>query len=529
MQVAQMLTQGQHLAVGPAAPGALPPAFRMLARYAALASRQQAFDPMEKAFNALAAELGETRPAAAPLREYSLAPGLRAMTLVWPAAADQGATHEGNPECVVAAKGAPEAIAQLCRLAPEDRAAMLAAVDGLGREGLRVLAVAAASAAPADLPASQEGFAFRYLGLLALADPIRPEIPAAIRLCRAAGIRVLMITGDYPATASSIALQAGLEPGQVLSGDELDQLDDLELAARLHATSVCARIAPAQKLRIVQALKRNGDVVAMTGDGVNDAPALKAAHVGIAMGGRGTDVAREAGALVLLDDNFASIVRGIRLGRRIFGNMRNAMAYVLAMHVPIAGLAILPAIFGWPLLLYPMQIAFLELIIDPACSLAFENEGSEAEAMRLPPRDQATPLLDRGKIAAAVAQGALALLVVAGYYAWALGRLDPDAARSGAFVVLVLANLMLIFSNLVGYRSVWHGLHSLNRIPLLVALLALASLAVTLYVDAVAGAFHFAPLAPAQLGLAALVGSASLAGYEAIKRWTQPRARWAPA
>ena len=201
-----------------------------------------------------------------------------------------------------------------------------------------------------------------------------------------------MITGDYPATARAIARQAGLDVQDIVTGEELEQLSDKELVGRVRSATVYARIMPEQKLRIVNALKASGEIVAMTGDGVNDAPSLKAAHIGIAMGGRGTDVAREASSIVLLDDDFRSIVRSVRLGRRIYDNLRKAMAFIFAVHVPIAGLALLPLVSGLPILFGPMHIAFLEMVIDPVCSLVFEAETEEDDVMRRPPRTPDEPL-----------------------------------------------------------------------------------------------------------------------------------------
>lgn len=505
MRVQQLHVGGALLDVADG-DAALPPPFGEVARFASLASKPLAFDPMERAFHELAGGPRQDQP----LRAYPLSPAMRAMSQVWAGGEDGAAT--------VAAKGAPEAIGALCRLDGAALAAMRAAVDRMAEQGLRVLAVARAEHPGASLPAEQDGFRFRYLGLIGLTDPLRAEVPLAVRQCREAGIRVIMITGDYPLTAASIAQRAGLPCSGVLGGEELDGLDDAALRQRMAGTNVCARITPAQKLRIVQALKASGEVVAMTGDGVNDAPALKAAHVGIAMGGRGTDVAREAAALVLLDDNFASIVRGIRLGRRIFANMRNAMAYVLSMHVPVAGMALLPALLGWPMLLYPLHIAFLELIIDPACSLAFENEASEAEAMRSPPRRPETPLLDRATLAGACLQGCLALALAALAYGWAIAALPEAQARAAGFAVLVALNLALIFSNLSRRRSALLGLYSANRVPRIVAAAALAMLLVVLYVPAIAAAFHFAALPAGTLLAALALGLAGAAGLDALKR-----------
>jgi Ca2+-transporting ATPase len=511
MRVEQLFVDGAFLQMQEGL-GGLPDPFSELARFAALASKPHPSDPMEQAFHALAGAARQD----APLREYPLSPALRAMSQVW---------DDGVADLVtVAAKGAPEAIGALCRLDAGQTAVLRSAVDRMAAQGLRVLA--RAEHAAGQLPAAQDGFRYSWLGLMGLADPLRPEVPAAIGQCQAAGIRVLMITGDYPLTAACIARHAGLPAQQVLSGDTLDQLDDDSLRRQLATATVCARISPLQKLRIVQALKANGEVVAMTGDGVNDAPALKAAHVGIAMGQRGTDVAREAAALVLLDDNFASIVRGIRLGRRIFANMRNAMSYVLAIHVPIGGMALLPVLLGWPVLLFPLHMAFLELIVDPACSLAFENEASDESAMRQPPRRPGAPLLDRGAVLRALLHGSCAMLVTALAYAWALAALPPETARAAGFAVLVLANLALIFASLAQRRSVLAQMAAGNRVPQAMAALALATLLLVLYVPPVARAFEFGTLGGRELAMVLAFGLLSLIGHEAANRaaklWQRP-------
>jgi Ca2+-transporting ATPase len=471
-----------------------------------MASKPQAFDPMEKAFHQAHAQLGQP-PHSEPLREYGFTSGLRAMSV-----ARAGA--DGAFE--IATKGAPEAVAALCGLNDAQRAEMLAAIDQLAARGLRVLAVARARHS-GELPASQTGFDLQYLGLVGLADPLRAEIPDAVRQCKEAGIRVLVITGDYPVTALAIAREAGLAAGEVLNGDQLASMSDAELARGLRNVAVCARITPDQKLRIVEALKRQGEVVAMTGDGVNDAPALKAAHVGIAMGARGTDVAREAAAMVLLDDNFASIVRGIRLGRRFFANMQNAMSYVMATHVPIAGMAMLPVLFGLPVLLMPMHISFLELIISPACSLAFENESSESGIMSHPPRDVAAPLFERRILLVSLLQGLGAFAMVALAYLWALHHLGETQARAFGFTTLVVANVTLILASLSPRRPAWRALISPNRIPVLVALGALSTLGLALYWPWLTRLFRFAPLTAGEFLLAVAMGGACVLWFDALK------------
>ncbi len=496
--------------------GDLPEAFHDLVEVAILASVVDPFDPMEKAFHQLGQRfLANTEHLHRDWRlvqTYALSPTLRAMSHVWASEADEGVY-------TVAAKGAPEAVVDLCHLGDAQRLRIAAAVDELAAKGLRVLAAARGRFVGQAWPADEHGFDFQFVGLLGLADPVRPQVPAAVAECRAAGIRVVMITGDYPATARAIAAQAGLADGDgsVLSGDEIKALDDEALRERMADVRVCARIAPDQKLRIVQALKARGEIVAMTGDGVNDAPALRAAHVGVAMGGRGTDVARESSSLVLIDDNFASIVRAIRLGRRIFDNLRKAMSYILAVHVPIAGMALLPVLFGWPPLLYPMHIALLELIIDPACSVAFENEPAERGVMHRPPRDAAAPLLGGATLWLALLQGTGVLLIVLWAYAWASPRIPEAEARAFAFATLVTGNLALILSNRSTQGSLWTTLRTPNATLWWVIAGALALLAAALYLPWAVEVLRFAPLPAHELAAAVGLGVLSVVWFEAIK------------
>jgi Ca2+-transporting ATPase len=394
----------------------------------------------------------------------------------------------------------------------------------MAAKGLRVLGVARASFAGDAWPAIEHDFEFEFVGLLGLADPLRPEIQEAVSQAHAAGIRVVMITGDYPATAQAIARQAGLLTGVasdsqdwLLTGDAMAAMSDDALQQRMGGVRVCARIAPAQKLRIVQALKADGSVVAMTGDGVNDAPALKAAHVGVAMGGRGTDVAREAASIVLLDDNFASIVGAVRLGRRIFDNLRKSMSYILAVHVPIAGMALLPVLLGWPTVLFPLHIAFLELVIDPACSMVFENEPEEADVMQRPPRDVTTPLFGGKTLGLAFLQGlgALALVLVA--TVWGAAELTEGAARAFAFATLVCTNLALIFSSRSRAVSLWASLWVPNRTLWLVVAAALLLMLLALYVPWLAQLFVFEMLPLPWLGAAMGLGLAGVAWFELFK------------
>ena len=333
-----------------------------------------------------------------------------------------------------------------------------------------------------------------------------------------------MITGDYPRTARAIATQAGLDASTVLTGSDLEQMNDGMLAERVRSATLFARTMPEQKLRIVNALKANGEVVAMTGDGVNDAPSLKAAHIGIAMGGRGTDVAREAAALVLLDDDFASIVRAVRLGRRIYDNLRKAMAYIIAVHVPIAGLALIPLLFGLPLVFWPLHIAFLEMVIDPVCSIVFEAENDERDIMRRPPRDPLEPLFSVRLTAWSLLQGMLVLALVSGLFVVALHRgLPEEDARTLAFAALVATNLGLVLVNRSRDASIFAAFARSNAVLWWVVTATTAILAgVILYLPA-RDLFHFGPLHPDDLTVVLASGLATLLLLELTKKIVRPR------
>ncbi|MFN5789886.1 MAG: cation-translocating P-type ATPase, partial [Bacteroidota bacterium] len=325
-----------------------------------LASPPESIDPMERAIYAVKKTLSSSKSPSSftLLKEYPLSKDLFAMTRV---------LEDEIGQLYVGTKGAPEAILELCHISDEERIHLLSKVKMLAKRGQRILGVAKGKVENREFPVSQKDFSFEFMGFIGFEDPIRAEVPEAIKQCYSAGIKVIMITGDYPETAKNIGKQAGLiEQDEILTGHDLKNLSESELKEKIKHVNIFARIIPEQKLQIIKALKANGEVVAMTGDGVNDAPALKAADIGISMGGKGTDVARESSSLVLLDDNFSSIVMAIRSGRRIFDNLQKAMGYIIAIHIPIIGLALLPAFFpGLPILLMPLHIVFMELIIDP--------------------------------------------------------------------------------------------------------------------------------------------------------------------
>ncbi|MFZ4478577.1 MAG: cation-translocating P-type ATPase [Rhodoferax sp.] len=515
MTVAALSVRGELLEINPLAVDELPDHYHELLEYAVLASEVDPHDPMELAFHKVAGELlvntQHLHPDWSLAREYEISPELLAMSHLWRNGTD---SHD-----VVATKGSPEAIAELCHL-PEPARRMLAReTELMADRGLRVLGVGKAKhSVQRDWPGIQHDFDFEFVGLIGLADPIRPEVGEAVAECQRAGIRVVMITGDHPRTARAIASGAGIDSREVITGADLASMDARTLAARIASTRVFARVTPQQKLAIVEALKANDEIVAMTGDGVNDAPALKAAHIGIAMGKRGTDVAREAASLVLLEDDFAAIVSAIRLGRRIYANLRQAMIYTLAVHVPIIGLSVLPVLFGMPLILAPIHIAFLELIIDPACSIVFEAEPSHARLMDRPPRSSSARLVSGQQLALSLVQGSLATAVVVAFYLGTLrSGMSDEVARTLAFIVLVVANACLIFPSRSpdsGWRQMFSGLTPVVGWVILGTLAGLVSIS---FIPFVAGAFAFQPPSALQGLLAFVVGAATLLLFQTAK------------
>ena len=485
---------------------------------ARLACEPRPTDPMDLAIHALSdahAQAGAVPAAPGErLRSYGLRPDLFAVANVF--------AGPGAGTATACAKGAPEAIGELCRMDASQLAQIRAQADVLAHRGIRVLGVASARVArPADAsawPGSLREIPFTFAGLIGFADPLRANVPDAIAECREAGIRVLMITGDYPVTAAAIARQAGLDADRVLTGDELASLSDEQLVAELRKVSVFARVRPAQKLRIVQSLQAGGAVVAMTGDGVNDAPAIKAADIGVAMGGRGTEVAREASSIVLLDDDFGSIVKTIRLGRRIHDNLRKAIEYIVAVHIPLAGMAVLPLLFGMPMLLTPVLIAFMEMVIDPACSVVFEAEPEEDDVMRRPPRDPGLPLLQARRVMWAVLQGVVALgLVSATLIVAARMGLAEDDLRALVFTALVLINVGLILVNRSLSGPLLSSLRHRNR-PLWVLLGGVTGIMLIVMVwPAARELFGLGQPHAGILAACALVGVLSLLLLEALK------------
>ena len=507
MAVQEINVDGQlHVLDG----SAIPDQYREIVQCALLASPINPFDPMDKAFHAVTSHEKDWEL----IREYPISDELMAISHVW-----ESPTKAGF---VVATKGAPEAIAALCSLDAEEVQSIIKDVDNATVRGFRVLGVAKAEFDPQSvLPETPHEFNFEFLGLVHLHDPIRPGVPAAVAECARAGVRTVMITGDYPGTAISVAKDVGLNyRAGVITGDELEKLSDIELAERIKKVSVFARMVPQQKLRLIRALKSNGEVVGMTGDGVNDAPALRAADIGIAMGGRGTDVAREAASIVLTDDNFTSIASGIRQGRGIFANLQKAVSYVIAVHVPIFGMALIPVfVADWPLVLLPAQIAFLELIIDPGCSVVFESEQIDPEIMNRKPRGIGEKIVNKRLVGIAIVQGIGVLAAVLGMYVWALiSNKTDDQIRTLSFATLMFGNIALILVNRSQHLSIIRTFRErTNKTIKWVLVGAFGMLALLVNVPILREAFNLSYLNAKDWALVFVAGFGSVLWFEIYK------------
>lgn len=493
-----------------------PPDFcHELAEFSILACKSDPFDPMEKALKQISkgsfSKTEHVHDDWTLLQEYPLSQKLLAMSNVW--------VSPSGENYIIAAKGSPEAIMDLCHMDEKTIENISSQIQVMAGEGLRILGVAKASFEKTELPSEQHDFSFTFLGLIGFADPVRPNVAGAVHECYTAGVRVIMITGDYPLTAQKIGRQIGLTSVEnVITGAQLDKMSDKELKQCIKDVNIFARVVPEQKLRIVNTLKENGEVVAMTGDGVNDAPALKSADIGIAMGERGTDVAREAASLVLLDDNFTSIVGGVRMGRRIFDNLKKAIAYIFSIHIPIAGMSILPILFGWPLILLPVHIVFLELVIDPACSIIFESETEEENVMLRKPRNINKKLFNKKAAIISFIQGFIVLLAVIGIYTYSTNNgFGVEKARTMAFATMVFGNLGLIVINRSWSQTITKTIRNTNKALALIFAGATSALLLVIYVPILSNLFYFEPINPINLLTCLAVSFISVIWFEVFK------------
>ena len=490
--------------------------FHEIMEFGILSSQTNPFDPMEQAITGMGKMYlkgtEHIHKSWEMIKEYSLSKELLAMSRVF--------SEKSTQQKIIATKGSPEAIFELCHLNADEKKRLLLAVEKLAAGGLRVLGVAKAGIKANNLPDIQHDFKFEFIGLIGLSDPIRKDVKQAVTECYKAGIRVVMITGDYPITAQHIASEIGLEnPDICMTGLELEAISEVELCRKIHGINVFARVVPEQKLKIVEALKRNGEIVAMTGDGVNDAPALKAANIGIAMGRKGTDVAREASSLVLMDDNFSSIVGAIRMGRRIFDNLQKSFGYIFAIHVPIAGLSLLPILVSnLPIILWPVHIVFLELIIDPACSIIFEAEKEEVNVMNRAPRKFDEPFFGGGKILFSCLQGVGILAVtVAVYFVSLYLAFDIREVRAMAFTTLIVSNIAVILTNRSWTDNIFKIIATPNKAVLWVVGGAVFFLTLILNIPFFLDLFQFDKLSLINIVICIVAGLTTIIWFEIYK------------
>jgi len=515
MTLGKIFSEGEFFNIANNNLSNIPENFHNLLEYSILASQRDPYDPVESAIK----QVGETYLANSEhlhnywnlVKEYPLSKEITALSHVWESA--------DNKNYIIAAKGAPESILDLCHLDENKKNDLLNIVMQLADEGYRVLGVASAIFSKIDIPENQHDFNFKFLGFLGFNDPIRENVPDTIRVCYEAGIRVILITGDYPGTAVNIAKQVHLKnPQNFITGNDIDNISFEELKQKVRNINIFARIMPQQKLQIINAFKANGEIVAMTGDGVNDAPALKAAHIGIAMGGRGTDVAREAASLVLLNDDFSSIVEAIKLGRRIYNNLKKAMSYILSIHIPIALLSLIPVIFKLPILLLPAHIAFMEIIIDPSCSTVFEAQKEDTNIMKNKPRNINESMFNKKVLLWSIINGFSIFIVTISIFLIALKRgVTSDEARTLTFTSLVLANLALIATNSSWSQNIIKIFKSKNKSLYFVIAIALILLILILYLPTLRSLFHFSKLGFNDFLLCLLLGFVITLWFEFIK------------
>ncbi len=491
-----------------------------------LACEADTYDPMEKAMLAHCEKHGIRKThlfGGKLINEYAFTSELKMMGHVW--------HHDG--EVILAAKGSPEGILSICRMKKEVRTAAESKIREMSEQGLRVIAVAAAKLkSEGDIPATITDSSLALCGLVGLLDPPRPSVARDIATCYRAGIRVVMITGDGGITAASIARKIGMKNCEtVITGDMLEAMADEELRSRVKTVNIFSRVVPEHKMRIVRALKDNGEIVAMTGDGINDAPALKYADIGIAMGKRGSEVAREAADLILMDDNFSTIVDTVKDGRRIYDNIRKAVGYVFTIHIPIALAALLAPLLGIQpaaLMLLPLHVVLLELVLDPTCSVVLERQPAEANIMERRPRDPKKKLLSAGTLLKSVAQGLFICAASFGAYYFALTQNPDDSAgaRSMGVAVIMLANLFLVQVNSSDADSIITSARRLfkDKVMWAVNVITVLGLAIVLY-SPLNGFLKLAPLSAGQIILVMGLAGASVLWYELVKLGKRARGR----
>jgi Ca2+-transporting ATPase len=492
------------------------PAASLVIETSMWASEPVPFDAMEKALHAVYEKFATTdlRDQYRMVEEYPLSGKPPMMTHVYE-------NQDGNR--IIAAKGATETILRVCQLTEEEKADMHNTLSAYSRKGYRILGVARADDLPDPLPDSQEAIPFQLIGFVFFLDPPKPNIKTTFEQFLHAGLQVKIVTGDQAGTTGAIAREAGLElPDEPVDGDQLMSMTPADRTNTILQRTVFTRMFPEAKLEMVEELKKQDQIVAMVGDGVNDAPALQAAHIGIAMGKKGTEIAKNAAALVLVQDDLSKMIDAIATGRRIYGNLKKAIQYIISIHIPILLTVSLPLFLGWiyPDIFTPVHVIFLELIMGPTCSIIYENEPVEKNVMQMPPRKMTDTFLNWKEMGWSILQG---LMITAGVL-WAY-QLAVHAGKSEAetrafvFTTLVMANILLTLVNRSFYFSLWESLKFKNRLIPLIILLTLSMLVLILYVPAFAVFFHVAPLDVNGVVVCAGLSGVSVLWFEGVKWW----------
>lgn len=493
--------------------------------YALWASEPEPFDPMEKAI--LQKQMEATGHSFDPrsgfemIHEYPLSGQPPMMTHLW---------ERSGKARKIACKGAVERILEVCKV--ENRDQIIEQTERMAGKGYRVLGVAASAMEGTNFPKAQDDFPWEFQGLIAFFDPPKENIPQVLEKFYQAGLRVMMITGDHIATAQNIAQCIGLNGhGKILSGAAVMDMPETQLRQAVREVNVFARMFPDAKLRIVNALKANGEVVAMSGDGVNDGPALKAAHIGIAMGKAGTEIAKSAASLVLLKDDLKDMVTAVKMGRKIYDNLRKAIRYIISIHLPIVLVVLAPLLLGWPYphMLLPLHVIFLELVMDPTVAIAFENEPAEPRLMGRPPRPANTSLFSWKEMGFSLLQGSVITLEILAIYWLALQQgKSEEGVRSAVFATMVFSNLFLTLTNRSFHYAYHRTLQYKNRVLPAILGISTAMLLAILYLPFLGRLFKMSPLTLPELGaclLAAFLGVAWFELYKALKEWRSSKSQ----
>ncbi|WP_091306854.1 cation-translocating P-type ATPase [Flavobacterium terrigena] len=479
------------------------------------ASEPIAFDPMEVALHNVYAKVIEKdeRSHYKMIHEYPLSGKPPMMTHIF----------EKKDKTIIAAKGAPEALLNISKLSDSEKNQIQNAIKELTNEGYRVLAVADANFEDKNFPKKQQEFQFNFKGLVAFYDPPKANINSVLQHFYKAGISVKIITGDNLETTTSIAKQIGFVGYEnSISGDELMKLSDAKLKKRVSETNLFTRMFPDAKLRIINALKSNSEIVAMTGDGVNDGPALKAAHIGIAMGKKGTEIAKEAASLILIKDDLLNMVDAIAMGRKIYSNLKKAIQFIISIHIPIILTVFIPLVLGWiyPSIFSPIHIIFLELIMGPTCSIVYENEPMEKNTMSQKPRPFTNTFFNWKELSTSIIQGLVITIGTLFVYQYCVYLNYNEAiTRTIVFTCLVTANIFLTLSNRSFYYSIFTTIQYKNNLIPIITSITVFITALLLYVPSLTKFFGFEHLNGFQLGLAISVGFVVVIWYEVVKIW----------